>query len=243
MKTELKIGSKLETQIRLSDQVAARLVSKIKEGTFRPGDKLPSEAVLAEQFGVSRTVIREALARLKYDGLLDSRQGVGAIVVQAGKKRAFRLDDLDRLTTENIEHLFELRAMLEGDAAFLAAERASIDHVKRLDKCLQEMAEAVRNGSNGTTSDFNFHSIIAEGSLNSYLSELMLLLNDKLVDLIRKSREHSEQYPNLPQKVQKEHEAIYSAIAGKNPVEARRAALTHIINAGSRLGVNVGITT
>ena len=101
----------------------------------------------------------------------------------------------------------------------------------------------MRNGSNGTQPDFNFHSMIAEGSLNPYLDELMQLLNNKLLNLIRKSREHSEQYPNLPQKVQQEHEAIYRAIAANDPVEARRAALTHIINAGSRLGVKVGITT
>jgi DNA-binding FadR family transcriptional regulator len=243
METKIKIGPKLEKPLRLSEQVATRLVSKIKEGAFQPGEKLPSEAVLAEQFGVSRTVIREALARLKYDGLLDSHPGIGATVVENGKKRTFRLDDFDQLSTEDIEHLFELRAILEGDAAFLAASRRSLDHVERLNKCIRQMAEAICNDHDGTAPDANFHSIIAEASLNPYLNELMQLLNDKVVNLIRKARGHTNQNPNLlPRKVQKEHKAIYRAIADKNPVEARTAVLTHIKNAGDRLGVKVETT-
>lgn len=238
-----KIGPKLEKPLRLPEQVATRLVSKIKEGAFQPGEKLPSEAVLAEQFGVSRTVIREALARLKYDGLLDSHPGIGATVVEKGKKRTFRLDDFDQLSTKDIEHLFELRAILEGYAAFLAAGRRSPDQVERLNNSLGLMAEAVDKDRDDTALDANFHSIIAEASSNPYLNELMQLLSDMLVNLIRKARGDTNQNSNLlPRNVQKEHKAIYRAIADKKPVEARTAVLTHIKNAGDRLGVKVETT-
>ncbi len=243
MKNKFKNQSKLEQPLRLSEQVAARLIAEIKAGSFRPGEKFPSEAALAQQFGVSRTVIREALARLKYDGILDSRQGIGATVVGNAGKRAFRLDNIDQAQAVDIEHLFELRAVLDGDAAYLAAERRSDEHLQKLNQCLQDMADSVRDGGGGTKPDVNFHSIIAEASLNPYLSELMQFLNDKLENLIRKARTHSSYHDDLPLVVQKEHEAIYKAIADKKPAEARKAVLRHIKNAGGRLGVKVGITT
>ena len=243
MKTKFKNQSKLEQPTRLSEQVATRLIAEIKAGSFRPGEKFPSEAALAQQFGVSRTVIREALARLKYDGILDSRQGIGATVVGNAGKRTFRLDNIDEAKAIDIEHLFELRAVLDGDAAYLAAERRSDEHLQQLNQCLQGMAASVRDGGGGTEPDVKFHSIIAEASLNPYLSELMQFLNDKLENLIRKARNHSSSHPDLPLVVQKEHEAIYKAIAEKNPAEARKAVLRHINNAGGRLGVDVGITT
>jgi len=82
------MGSKSSVQIKfkrapkLSEQVADYLIMEIKRGSFKPGDNLPSEAILAKQLNVSRTVIREAFARLKYDGLLDSKQGSGAKVTK-----------------------------------------------------------------------------------------------------------------------------------------------------------------
>ena len=243
MKNKFKDQSKLEHPPRLSEQVADRLIAEIDAGSFRSEEKFPSEAALAQQFGVSRTVIREALARLKYDGILDSRQGIGARVVGNGGKRSFRLDNIAQANAVDIGYLFELRAVLDGDAAYLAAERRSDKHLQQLNQCLKYMAAAVRDGGDGTDPDVNFHSVIAEASLNPYLSELMQFLNDKLVILIRKARSHSSYHADLPLVVQKEHEAIYKAIADKSPAEARKAVLRHIKNAGSHLNVNVGITT
>ena len=243
MKTKKKIGPKLEKPIRLPDQVAARLVSRIREGVFKPGEMLPSEANLAEQFGVSRTVIREALSRLKYDGLLDSQPGIGAKVADNSRKRVFRLDDIQQTSDRDIEHLFELRAILEGDAAFLAATRRSSEQVEQLNECLRQMEKAIKENSDGTAPDAKFHSIISEASSNPYLNELMQLLNDNFVNLIRKARRHVYTNPDLrPIKLQQEHEAIYRAIVDRSPLEARSAALIHVKNAGGRLGFKIKTT-
>jgi DNA-binding FadR family transcriptional regulator len=224
---------------RLSEQVANFLVSEIQKGVLRAGEKLPSEAILAEQFGVSRTVIREAFARLKQDGFLNSKQWAGAIVAEPGKQRPFRLEDLKQASSIEIAHLYELRIILEGDAAALAAERRNEKDLEKLRDRLVAMAHAVEKDSDGTSPDLDFHQIIAEASGNPYLRDLMWFLNDKLKDLIRRAREHSSQNPNLPLAVQEEHAAIFEAISSGDPVEARVKALAHLRNAANRLGLTV----
>jgi len=223
----------------LSEQVTAYLNEEIQKGLLKPGQRLPSETNLAEQFGVSRTVIREAFASLKHDGLLESKHGIGAVVAESGNHRVFRLEGLENANSGEISQLFELRAILEGDAARLAAKRRSDQDVYRLKQCLEAMAEAVREGRDGSGPDADFHQLIAKASGNPYLRAFMRFLNDKLKNLIRKARDHSSLQPGLPALVQQEHVAIFEAIAEQDSKKARRAALTHLENAARRLGLDV----
>ncbi|UCF84157.1 MAG: FadR family transcriptional regulator [Desulfobacteraceae bacterium] len=224
---------------RLSDQVANFLVSEIRKGTLRAGAKLPPEASLAEQFDVSRTVIREAFARLRRDGLLKSKHGIGATVAQPGNQQAFRLDGLERADPVEIGHLYELRGILEGNAAAFAAERRSQEDVERLSRCLERMAHSVEEGSDGTDPDADFHQILAEASGNPFLRDFMRFLNGKVKGLIQRARTHSSQQPGLPMVVQEEHVAIFEAILKRDPERARDATLTHIKNGANRLGLTV----
>ena len=114
---------KLEQPQRLPDQVAEILEQEIQKGNWRPGEKLPSEAALSQKFGVSRAVVREALSRLKYEGLLDSQQGKGIIVVGTSGRRSFRLQNLQKLDSNDLSQLFELRVILDSAAAAMAARR------------------------------------------------------------------------------------------------------------------------
>lgn len=239
MSQNSNFGSKLEQPVRLADQVADLLRLEIDKGTFQVGDKIPSESTLAKTFGVSRTVIREALGRLKYDGFLDSRQGLGVTVTAEAERKTFRFRDQLELDTQNLRHLFELRAILEGDAASLAALRRSQDDLDDLRTSLRSMDASIADKTDGTDFDFDFHRIVARASGNPYLLDLMYFLNTKLKGVIKTAREHSSLQPGLPPVVQKEHEAIFEALMGREPERARQAMLSHISQASCRLGLKV----
>ena len=239
MVKKLLAQPKFKRAPRLSDQVANYLVSEIRKGSLRLGEKLPPEALLAEQFGVSRTVIREAFARLKCDGLLKSKHGIGAMVAEPSKQQAFRLDGLEQADSVEIGQLYELRAIVDGNAAALAAKRRHQEHVGRLSHCLEGMAHSVVEGGNGTDSDADFHQILAEASGNPFLRDFMRFLNGKLRGLIERARTHSSQQPILPMMVQEEHVAIFEAISKRDPERAREATLAHIKNAAKRLGLTL----
>lgn len=239
MIAKLSFSSKIPQPVRMSEKVAVLLASEIQKGTFCVGDKLPSESELSSHFGVSRTVIREALSKLKYDGLLESKQGFGAWVARADKKRAFRLDGVDDTTDVEFKHVYELRAIIEADAAFLAAKRRKPSHLDQMEKCLDAMADAIEKSADGTAPDMDFHNLVAEASNNPYLSELMVFLSDKLRVAIRKARDHTSLKPGLPLVVQKEHVEIFNGILSKDPEAARAAIMSHLTNAGRRLEIEI----
>jgi GntR family transcriptional repressor for pyruvate dehydrogenase complex len=239
MEKELIGIKKLAQSQTLSEQVADVMVDEIEKGTFKPGERLPAEMTLADKFGVSRTVIREALARLKYDGLLESRQGSGGTVAETGHKRAFRFKGLEDANDKDIGHLYELRAALEGYTATLAAMRRSTEDLVNLQHCLEEMSQALETEGEGALPDALFHQRIARASGNPYLMTFMQFLDEKLQYTIKQARDHTRLYPGLPQLVQKEHEAILQAIVAGDPRMARKAAQAHVRQAARRLGFSV----
>ena len=230
---------KLKQPVRLSEQMAGHLKNDIQSGKYKSGEKLPSEAVLAESFGVSRTVVREALARLKYDGLIDSRQGAGVEVAAVENVRSFRLDGLESASDNDFTYFYELRTILESDAAFLAAVRRSDADVNKLKNCLDLLNESIQKNTDGVEADFEFHRIIAMASGNPVLSDLMQFLNARLRTIIRKARVNSSRKPGLPLKVQEEHVAIYEAIAARDSEKSRKAMTKHIRKSGNRLGFKI----
>lgn len=215
------------------------LVSEIRKGNLKAGERLPPEMELAKHFGVSRTVIREAFARLRQDGFLESKQGRGARVAESEKHRPFRLFEFDKISPVDLVHLYELRIILEGYAASLAAKRRRKKDLKEFERYLEAMDKSIRNGKDGTDPDVKFHQTIARASGNPYLFELMRFLNGNLKSLIRNAREHSRQYPHLPKIVQEEHKSIFKAILEGNPALAKSKTLAHLINAAKRLEIHV----
>ena len=220
----------------LSQQVAEFLASEIESGSIKPGESLPSEAELAKRFEVSRTVIREALARLKYEGLLESRQGSKSIVAEPGNQLAFRLDRLEGANITKIGYLYEFRTILESAAAALAAKHRTQENLDNLRMYLKMMDQAVNDHLDGTEENVNFHMEIVEASGNPFLKDFMHFFRGKIWDLVQSDRDHSN-YQGLPPEVQQEHMIIFEAISEGDSEKAREAILAHLINAARRCGI------
>ncbi len=223
---------------KLSDQISDFLISEIESGTLKPGELLPSEAELSEQFNVSRTVIREALGRLKYDGLLESSQGSRSKVAADGSKRVFRMNQLEASNLGEIGFLYEFRAILESEAAALAAKRRTDEDLDEMKKLIAVLNRASEEHHDGTNENVNFHKRVTDASKNPYLYDFMEFLGSKIRDLVQADRDSSKQI-GLPPEVQEEHIAIFEAISRKEPEEARKAVKTHIQNAAKRRGLNI----
>jgi GntR family transcriptional repressor for pyruvate dehydrogenase complex len=228
----------LQREPGLAEQVAAFLAGEIRSGNIQPGISLPSEGELSYRFNVSRTVIREALARLKNDGLITSRQGSRSKVA-TGPNRSFRLRPSQPL---DILHLYELKALMEGDAAALAAVRHSQKHIYALKGCLETLTQAFEEGMDGTSANFDFHQMIVDACANKYLIDLMHFLDERIWDGIQVDEGQSSNLP-LTSDSLKEHEAIFDAIVKKEPDAARQAVHLHFINSARRRGIALNISS
>jgi GntR family transcriptional repressor for pyruvate dehydrogenase complex len=165
---------------RLSDQVAEQLSAEIKLGRLAPGDKLPTEARLVEQFAVSRTVVREAVSRLKSLGLVDSRQGSGVFVSAQQPFAPLNFEARHAASQEAVVQMVEVRRALEAEVASLAAERRSASDLHAIEKAVQALDQAVASGGDGVAEDVNFHRAIAEATRNPFLIQTLSYLSQFL---------------------------------------------------------------
>ena len=223
---------------KLSEQIADFLISEIKKGSFAPGEYLPSEALLSNQFSVSRTVIREALSKLKYDGLLESSQGSKTRVTEAGIKRVFRMEELEPFNLEELGYLYELRTILESEASSLAAMRRKAKDIDEMKILIEKLNMAVEQRLDGTDDNVKFHKAVANASQNPYISQFMSFLSGKIYDLVHADRKHSK-HDGLPHDVQQEHINIFQAIKDGNAAQARKATIIHLTNAAKRRGLKI----
>jgi GntR family transcriptional repressor for pyruvate dehydrogenase complex len=237
---QLEVDKKLSRPPKLSEQAAQLLADEIAKGSLRPGEALPSEAKLASQLGVSRTIVREALARLEFEGVLEARKGTRAKVAVSGKRRVFRLRDALDLNPAELEQLYEFRAILEGAAAALAARRCSKKNLQRLKKCVFTLNDAVEKKIDHLPANVQFHQLIAEASGNSYLQNFMAFLNEKIWEQIRGDRDQIGE-PGMPRDLQKEHIDIFNAIEKRDAQKARKAVMHHIAGAARRRDIPMDI--
>ncbi len=219
----------------LPDEIAKRLRNEVLNGTLKPGDKLPSEQQLCRMFGVSRPVVREAISRLKYDGVLESFQGRGVFVSGDGSGSSFRIDDPNLDDHRELAHIIELLVAIEGVATGLAAARRSKQELEAIKEALDAMAAAIEEGRNGVDEDISFHRTIVEATRNPFFITLVSFLESRVRNLIRVARTNTARYEGLAYKVQEEHEAIYQAIVARDPDAAKQAAERHLRGAAARL--------
>jgi GntR family transcriptional regulator, transcriptional repressor for pyruvate dehydrogenase complex len=230
---------------RLSDQVAQQLRSEITAARLAPGAKLPTEATLAAQFGVSRTVVREAVSRLKSLNLVHARQGSGVYVAERPPIAPLDFAPLELSTRDPaagesmhktaLVQLLELRRTLEAEAASRAAERACAADVRRIKQAVRALALAVRAGHNGVEEDLLFHRSIALAAHNPFLTSTLDYLAQFLRGAIGVTRANEARRHDFSEQVRAEHAAIVDAIATANPAAAQRAARLHIDNAVQRI--------
>ncbi len=220
---------------RLSDQVAGQLAAEIRRGGLGPGDKLPTEAQLVEQFGVSRTVVREAVSRLKSLGLVDSRQGSGVFVQATASFAPLNFEARHAASQEAVIQMVEVRRALEAEVAALAAQRRSSSDIRRIRAAVKALEAAVQRGGDGVNEDVQFHRAIAEAANNPFLLQTLEYLGQFLHGATQVTRANEARRLDFAQQVHDEHAAIVQAVEAGQPEAARHAAAGHMGNAIARI--------
>ncbi len=213
-----------------TEELARLLRDQILSGTLAPGEQLPTEQQLVSRLGVSRTVVREAVAALRAEGLLVTRQGVGAFVTDDLNQRPLRIDTANLTSLSRVMHLMELRAAIETDAAGLAAERHRPRHVLQMTKALAAMDAALEHGDAAVRADFEFHCAIAEATGNPFFVEVLRYLGQLVIprhSLRVVTRTPQAQRAYL-EHIQTEHRAIHEAIAAGRVAEAKVRMSAHL---------------
>ncbi|GGF15857.1 GntR family transcriptional regulator [Aliidongia dinghuensis] len=211
-------------------QLVEQLGGDIRAGRYKPAERLPTEQELMARFEVSRTVVREAVASLKAEGLVVTRQGSGAFVAQNPTGKPFRIvsDDLRSIT--EILNVLQLRLAVEVEAAGLAATARTGVMLEDMSRCLDRIDEAVEAGSFAIEVDYEFHLAIARATGNPYFERFMRFLGTVLIprQTVRAGMDDPRARRDYLAQVQAEHRAIFAAIAVGDPEAARRAARAHL---------------
>ena len=218
------LGSKLKVT-NLTDQISEAMAARIAEGRLTPGSRLLTEQELSLEFSVSRTVVCEAISRLKSEGLVETRQGARAFVAQNKLGIPFRIapDSVDSL--EATVEILELRLAVESEAAALAAERAS-RKLQAIRSALDAVRAAFERGDDGVDEDLRFHRAIAQASNNSKYVDLAEFLERYVRHQIQMTGGKIARASRVTQ-IEKEHEKIYRAIAARDADAARATAREH----------------
>ncbi len=211
-------------------EVVERLVAEISSGRLTPGAQLPTEQELTAALGVSRTVVREAVAALRAEGLVETRQGVGAFVVRDVQRRPFRIDPDGLSSIAEVVQVMELRTGVEVEAAGIAAERVNAAARARIGKALDAIESAIARGEAAVDEDFAFHQVIAEATGNPQFSRFVEFLGRFLIprQSVRIALKQGQDLRAYLQRIQREHRAIAAAIAAGDETAARRTMRRHL---------------
>lgn len=220
----------------LTATLVTRLAEAITSGALEPGDRLPTEQEMTEEFGVSRTVVREAIAALKAEGLVVTRQGAGVFVEKNLRHRSFRIDPDELGQLQEILKVMELRMSVEIEAAALAAERHDRGQLQRIEQALAAIDADIASADLAVGTDFAFHVAVAEATGNQYFSRFLEFLGRFIIPRQTLSRRHGGADAGYLKRVQTEHRGIFEAIAASDPGGAREAMRTHLANSCARYG-------
>jgi GntR family transcriptional repressor for pyruvate dehydrogenase complex len=215
---------------KLSRRLFEQLSEEIKSGRFAPGARLPTEAELTRAAGVSRTVVREAVAALRAEGLVVTRQGVGAFVSAEPQRAPFRIEPERMQTLEDILGVMELRLGVEIESAGLAAERASKAQLRGILNALEAIEAASAAGRSAVDEDLEFHRAIAEATGNAEFPRFLQFIGGHLIPRrtvsgLTERMGGSRAYLAL---IQEEHRRICQAIESRDAKAAREAMRRHL---------------
>ncbi len=219
----------------LAQGVVAAVTSSIQAGTLKPGEKLPTESVIMELHGVSRTVVREAISHLQAAGLVQTRHGIGTFVLEP-PAASLRISADTIRTIADVLAILELRISLETEAAWLAATRRSEAQVQEMGEVLKRI-QASQQQPGSVESDVAFHLLIAQATGNRYFVDILSDLGHTIIPRARvDSAQLAQDEPGAYlERLNREHEDIYNAIARKDAEAARAAMRTHLSNSRERL--------
>jgi DNA-binding FadR family transcriptional regulator len=215
---------------RLSRRLFEQLAEQIRSGRLAAGARLPTEQELTRAAGVSRTVVREAVAALRAEGLVVTRQGVGAFVSAEAQRAPFRIEPERMQSLADILNVMELRLGVEIESAGIAAERASRRQVKAIGAALDAIARAAAAGKSAVDEDLAFHRAIAEATGNPEFVRFLQfigrhLIPRRLVSGLPERMGGQQAYLAL---IQDEHRRIYEAIRERASAAAREAMRRHL---------------
>ena len=218
----------------LAERVADHIRQGIADGAFKAGHKLPTEREMSDTYGVSRASVREALGRLKHDGLVVSRQGSG-VFVHDGTAPTLRLH-VTPADAEDLRAVVELLSAVRSAASAHAAVRRTARQLAAITRRCEAIGDAIRDGEDGEEEDIAFHRAIIDAAGNPLFNQILEFLDARMRHFVRTARMNSRRQ-GLTEQVQAEHRVMRDAIAARDPDAARVAAEQHLRNALERLGL------
>lgn len=218
----------------LAHDIVTTLTQRILLGQLAPGEKLPSESAIVGEYGVSRTVVREALSKLQAAGLVETRHGVGTFVLARDQRQGLHLN---HDTAVSVRGILELRLGLETQAAALAALRRSEAQLQHMREALDDYQASLANNDSSVEPDVRFHQLIAQATGNTYFTDVIQHLGNSVIPRTRINAEErgNTDLMKLGQLANLEHEAILNAIRRQDPDAARAAMLLHLSNSLERM--------
>lgn len=219
---------KMPARRSMSADLVDLIRERIRRGELTSGDRLPTERMLVAELGVSRSVVREAVARLSAEGWVEARQGSG-VFVRSGPQ-TFQLTAEEMADLDDVLRLLELRVAIEAEMAGLAAERRTPDELAAIERAHAALKADIAAGGDGVDADVALHNAIARATQNQYFVRIIEFLGRSLVP-----RRNVATRPERPsaraaylKTIEREHEQLISAIRAGDPKAARRAARNHL---------------
>jgi GntR family transcriptional regulator, transcriptional repressor for pyruvate dehydrogenase complex len=222
----------------LAVDLVETLQARIKDGTYAVGMRMPTEAEIMSEHGVSRTVVREAISRLQQARLVVTQHGIGSFVSESlPEEQGFRIDRVDVETVVDLIHVMELRVSLETESAGLAAGRRNLRQLKEMNDAIDDFTLRAQRGEETLEADFRFHLCVAEATQNPHFFELMRHLGTTVIPRARVNSPKiaKEEKTTYLDRVNREHRLIYEAIERQDPESARAAMRVHLTNSRERL--------
>ncbi|UWU16692.1 FadR family transcriptional regulator (plasmid) [Rhizobium sullae] len=222
------------TRERLAQQLIDQMRDQIETGKLKEGDQLPTEPQLERTFGVSRTVVREAIADLRSAGYVRPIQGKGVFVSNPHAQKAFSLTPVEVKSIPETLELLEFRMATEGEAAAIAAYRRTAEQEAAIRTANRKMAQMIDDGAPTVEADYEFHMAIAAATNNRFYVDVLRHFGPRAIP--------RGQFPTLPEandraylnKVHAEHVEILDAIADQEPERARQAMRAHLLGSQRR---------
>jgi len=228
--TEADASTRIERTPKLSERVASALRTQIIGGQIAPGHKLPTEGQMTETFGVSRTVIREAIATLAGDGLVEPRQGAGVFVIERASRAFAAISAENGMSVSNALNVLEVRMGIEIESAGLAALRRNSAQEAKIQEAFFEFERLLEIGQPTGKTDFAFHRAIASATNNPFYVEVLDALGSRTIpcDVTSPWGTDSVLTREYQQGLQREHLVILRAISNGDPDAARDGMRAHL---------------
>jgi GntR family transcriptional repressor for pyruvate dehydrogenase complex len=224
---------------RLGDHLSTRIAELIGRGEFDHAGRLPSELVLANRFGVSRPVVREALSHLRSMGFIVSRKGSGSYIKQPPETAPRHVGAVGFGPVSSLAEVrkcYEFRIGLEGEAAYCAAQNRTPESLAAMREALKRMEAAISSGLVGESADLEFHIAVARASDNEFFEAVMQSMRMPIEFAINLARSLTLTRPlEHLRAVQTEHVVMFEAIEARDKEAARLAMRTHIQDACMRI--------